>query len=155
LNRVAELAIRAGVSSLQAFGLKKSNGVPGRRSRRLDPRKVRFARINRILGDGRASVWRFLLAQRTSSRVELPRRDKVQSVKALSDFRLEVRSADGTAGVICVADRLFGPMFEPLKDPAAFAQVFVDEYGAVCWPNGADMAPDALYDEISGKTQVA
>ena len=79
---------------------------------------------------------------------------KVESVKALSDFRLEVRFADGTAGVISLADRLFGPVFDPLNDPAVFAQVFVDEFGAVCWPNGADMAPDALYDDVRGKTQV-
>jgi len=36
-------------------------------------------------------------------------------------------------------------MFEPLKDAAFFAQAKVDEFGAVCWPNGVDLAPDALY----------
>jgi len=42
-------------------------------------------------------------------------------------------------------DRLWGPVFEPLRDPAIFAQAFVDDFGAVAWPNGADLAPDALY----------
>ena len=41
-----------------------------------------------------------------------------------------------------MSDWLYGPVFEPLKDPELFAQVEVDEYGAVCWPNGADLAPD-------------
>lgn len=24
----------------------------------------------------------------------------------------------------------------------------IDEFGAVCWPNGADLAPDAMHDEL-------
>ncbi|MBV1786942.1 DUF2442 domain-containing protein [Marinobacterium sp. D7] len=56
---------------------------------------------------------------------------------------------DGTQGEISIADRLFGPMFEPLKDPEFFALARVDEFGAVCWPNDADLAPDALYRKIA------
>jgi hypothetical protein len=26
-----------------------------------------------------------------------------------------------------------------------FARVSLDEFGVPCWPNGADIAPDALY----------
>jgi hypothetical protein len=26
---------------------------------------------------------------------------------------------------------------------------------ALCWPNGADLAPDAMYDEIKGGTRAA
>ena len=39
-------------------------------------------------------------------------------------------------------------MFEPLRNPKVFNQVQIDEYGAICWPNGADLAPDALYQTI-------
>lgn len=39
-------------------------------------------------------------------------------------------------------------MFEPLRDPEFFFQVKVDDFGAVCWPNGADLAPDALYQKL-------
>jgi hypothetical protein len=69
-------------------------------------------------------------------------------VRPLDDFQLEVSFDDGTCGVISLKDRLFGPVFEPLHDPALFRQVAVDEFGAVCWPNGADLAPDALYQRI-------
>ena len=52
-----------------------------------------------------------------------------------------------------LTDRLagqVGPVFEPLKDPAYFAQVTVDaELGTVVWPNGADLAPDALYERAA------
>ena len=37
-------------------------------------------------------------------------------------------------------------MFEPLKDPAFFAQVFVD-HGTVCWPNGLDLDPLVLHGD--------
>jgi hypothetical protein len=41
-------------------------------------------------------------------------------------------------------------VFRPLRDEALFCQVTVDEFGAVCWPNGPDLAPDAMHSEITG-----
>jgi hypothetical protein len=76
---------------------------------------------------------------------------RVISVAPLSGFRLALRFEDGTAGELDISGRLFGPVFEPLaRDPELFARVFVDQFGAVCWPNGADLAPDALYRELTG-----
>jgi hypothetical protein len=72
----------------------------------------------------------------------------VASVRPLDNYRLEVTFDDGTRGFISLKDRLFGPVFEPLRDPAMFRQVSVDEFGAICWPNGADLAPDALYEQL-------
>ncbi len=72
----------------------------------------------------------------------------VASVRPLDDFRLQVGFKDGTSGIVPLKHRLFGPVFEPLRDPTMFLQVSVDEFGAVCWPNGADLAPDALYEQI-------
>jgi len=80
--------------------------------------------------------------------------EKVVYVKAGPDWSLEVRFSGGVQGTISLADRLFGPVFEPLKDPAVFAQVTIDEFGAVCRPNGADLAPDALYETIKQGAQV-
>ena len=76
--------------------------------------------------------------------------EKVTKVSALPDWRLEVEFSDGTRGVVSIKDRLFGPMFEPLRNADFFVKVSVDEFGAVCWPNGADLAPDALYQAIAG-----
>jgi hypothetical protein len=81
--------------------------------------------------------------------------EKVVFVKAGADWTLHVRFSDGTQGVVCLSDRLFGPVFEPLKAPALFAQVTIDEFGAVCWPNGADLAPDALYETLKQGAQAA
>jgi len=74
---------------------------------------------------------------------------RVVSVQALSDWKLSIRFTDGTSGIISLKERLFGPMFEPLKNPALFAQAALDEFGAICWPNGADLAPHAIYQRLA------
>ncbi len=76
--------------------------------------------------------------------------ERVISAKPLDDFKVEVEFSDGTHGVISLKDRLFGPVFEPLKDPDFFARLTIDEFGVICWPNGADIAPDALYEKLKG-----
>lgn len=81
--------------------------------------------------------------------------ERVKQVKALSEYRLEVVFHDGVRGVVPMEQRLFGPVFEPLRDPAAFARVGVDEFGAVCWPGGADLAPDALYRLVNADAHAA
>ena len=75
---------------------------------------------------------------------------RVISVKSLPGYRLYVAFDDGVQGEVDLSDRLFGPMFEPLKDPTFFAQADIDEFGVICWPNGADLAPDALYETLAG-----
>jgi len=75
--------------------------------------------------------------------------EKIKSVKPLPGFRLEVEFQDGKLGIVSMQKRLFGPVFEPLKDPSFFEQVSVDEFGAVCWPNGADIAPEAVLEEAA------
>lgn len=74
---------------------------------------------------------------------------RVTHVETKPEYTLAVTFDDGTSGEVSLADRLFGPMFEPLKDPAFFAQARVDAFGAICWPNDADLAPDALYRKIT------
>ena len=44
--------------------------------------------------------------------------------------------------------------FEPLKDPEFFSQLNVDEFGAIYWPNNADLAPDALYRIVTNQESV-
>jgi hypothetical protein len=77
---------------------------------------------------------------------------RLTSVTALPDARLRVSFIDGTAGEVDMRvflrnPQLDGTIFEPLRDPAVFAQARV-VLGAVQWPNGADLAPDAMYDAI-------
>ncbi len=79
--------------------------------------------------------------------------EKVIFVKALENHRLQVKFSDGVEGIVDCKNTLYGSVFEPLKDPDFFAQVKIDDFGAVCWPNGADLAPDAMYDNLLTQQQ--
>lgn len=73
---------------------------------------------------------------------------RVSRVRALQGHRLYVEFEDGVRGEVDLSDRLFGPVFEPLRERSFFERVEVDEFGAPCWPNGADLAPDALHARL-------
>jgi len=60
-----------------------------------------------------------------------------------------LRFRDGTAGEIDLAPALQGPIMEPLKDVAFFQQFSVHaEFRTLVWPNGADFAPEFLYENV-------
>jgi hypothetical protein len=80
--------------------------------------------------------------------------NRVVRVTPLPNYRLQVEFDDGVAGIIDIAGELSGPVFEPLRDETLFRQVTVDDFGAACWPNGPDLAPDAMYSEITNKKPV-
>jgi hypothetical protein len=44
-------------------------------------------------------------------------------------------------------------MFEPLRDVAVFRSFHLDlELQTVVWPNGADLAPEFLYERVSHRS---
>ncbi len=70
---------------------------------------------------------------------------------------LALRFSDGCETTVDLRPLLSGPIFEPLLDPTNFAQFKLDPVcKTVCWPNGADLAPEAIRSlvpiehEISG-----
>ena len=60
-------------------------------------------------------------------------------------FRIHLTFNDGTTASVDFESWLSGPVFEPLKRPAYFRKFFIDG-GTVAWPNGADIAPETLYE---------
>ena len=77
---------------------------------------------------------------------------RVVKVKVIPPFTLEVFFRDGFSRRVDLADQLHGPVFQPLKDPEFFAQAFVDPIShTVAWPNGADLAPEWLYEPDAEK----
>ena len=82
---------------------------------------------------------------------------RLVSVRPDEDFRLHVVFVDGTLGDVHLRAFIESPstngtLFEPLRDPGCFRQVRI-EMGVVVWPNGADLAPDAMYDAIRASGQ--
>ena len=59
---------------------------------------------------------------------------------------IHVTFNDGKSRTIDFVRWLEGPIFEPLKDPEYFQRFFLDG-GTVSWPNGADIAPETLYEQ--------
>jgi len=73
----------------------------------------------------------------------------VVETRYVRDHILWVRFEDGAEGEVDLANSLRGPVFEPLRDLSFFAQARVDpELGTIVWPNGADIAPETLYERV-------
>jgi hypothetical protein len=62
-------------------------------------------------------------------------------------FRIHFTFSDNVHGTVDLQSWLEGPIFEPLKDRSYFQQFFIDG-GTVVWPNGADIAPETLYEAV-------
>ena len=65
----------------------------------------------------------------------------------VSGFIVRLRFRDGTVGEIDLEAELTGPIFEPLRSPEYFRQFRIHpEFHTLFWPNGADLAPEFLYE---------
>ena len=73
----------------------------------------------------------------------------VMEARYLGGHVVWLKFRDGTAGEIDLASILTGPVFEPLRDPAVFRDFEIHpEFRTLVWPNGADLAPEFLHDNI-------
>jgi len=73
----------------------------------------------------------------------------VTEAKYLHDYGIWLKFNDGTAGEVDLKDELYGEMFEPLKDVEKFKSFRVDPVlGTIVWENGADLAPEFLYEKL-------
>jgi len=73
----------------------------------------------------------------------------VVEARYVGGFVIWLRFRDDIAGEIDLESELYGPMFEPLRDPSAFRQFQIHpEFQTLTWPNGADFAPEFLHDNV-------
>ena len=70
----------------------------------------------------------------------------VISAEYRGSYRIHLTFNDNSEKTIDFLPWLDGPVFEPLKDPDYFWRFFLDG-GTVAWPNGADVAPETLYEQ--------
>lgn len=77
----------------------------------------------------------------------------VVQVSPLPDYKIHVTFNDSVEGVEDLKPLIFGregTVFTQLRDPEEFARPYL-VHGAVTWPCGVDIAPDALWERITGR----
>ncbi len=75
---------------------------------------------------------------------------RVRAVNVLPGYRLSITCNDGTNGIVDMSALVNSPdagMYAELKDQTLFQQVNI-ELGALTWPNGADLDPSWVHEEI-------
>jgi hypothetical protein len=80
----------------------------------------------------------------------------VKQVTWRKDYELRIKFSNGAVKDVDLSAELYGEVFEPLRSPELFRQVKVnEETRTIEWPNGADLAPEFLYEIGREVKQVA
>ena len=89
------------------------------------------------------------------NRTKFPHSDEdlywvVEDAAWYEGFKVKIWFRDGSIKIVDFEDHLktkTGPVFEPLKDVEYFSKARYDEeLSTIAWPNGADIAPEYLYE---------
>ena len=73
----------------------------------------------------------------------------VKEAKYVKDYMIWLRFNNGAEGVVDLSNELEGEVFEPLKNIEKFKDFRVDPLlETIVWSNGADMAPEFLYEKL-------
>ncbi len=74
---------------------------------------------------------------------------RVEEARYIRDYVIHLLFSDGAEGDVDLRDELYGVFFEPLKDLSLFRQFAIHaDFRTLCWPNGADIAPEFLYEKV-------
>ena len=74
---------------------------------------------------------------------------RIIEARHISGYTIWLRFNDGAEGEVDLKDELWGPIFEPLRDPNRFRQFRVHpELHTIVWENGADFSPEFLHSCI-------
>ena len=70
---------------------------------------------------------------------------EILNAEYLGDYRISLVFNNGKSKTVDLSDKLIGKVFEPLKDKNFFRH-FSIKFNTIEWSNGADFAPEYLYE---------
>lgn len=79
---------------------------------------------------------------------------RVKQVEYIKDYKLKLVFSDKTIKIVDLENMVkkSSGIFSPLKDLDYFKKVTLDDCQlSICWPNGADICPDILYEMETNK----
>jgi len=77
---------------------------------------------------------------------------RITAIELRGPHDLWLRFNNGYEGEVNLTQLLTGPVFVPVQQPEYFAQVELNsEAGTITWPNGADLAPEAVLELCQAK----
>ncbi len=81
--------------------------------------------------------------------------NEVQKINHKYGHVFHIEFDDGTKGDVDFSIYLGkGPIFKPLEDLDFFKKAKI-EGGTISWPNGADVAPETLYEKLNCERSAA
>lgn len=86
--------------------------------------------------------------------MELIYMPRVIGAEYIKDYILRIGFSNGSIAEVDFSEFLDGPIFKPLEDLDYFKKFIVDGW-TVSWPNGADIAPETLYEYVGKSICVA
>ena len=72
---------------------------------------------------------------------------KLVKAQYIGEYKIRLWFEDGKSGVLDLAGELWGEVFEPLQSLSNFQRFSIDqELQTIVWSNGADLAPEYIYE---------
>lgn len=68
----------------------------------------------------------------------------------IDEFKINIQFENGKEGIVDFKEFTeHGGVFYSLKDKNYFKKFYINrELGTICWPDGQDIAPEAIYSKI-------
>lgn len=76
----------------------------------------------------------------------------VTEARHVDGYRVWLRFNTQEVGIVDLGELIAGsPSASSLRDPACFARFHLDSWPTLAWPCGFDVAPETLYQMLTGK----